>query len=196
MCVCTCDNSLPELSDRGGKVGDVGCQPHCLVLADRVLYAALRVPGLLAFGPGKLRLKALEQVVESPGQDHDVVDVQKRHDHERGIADTWRGDRNKEDITISTRNQLTTAFLLLLFVRAQQFLREPSPALAMNRSIMFDAMLLTFLSCTRCRAGRDRWVLSGLFLFRNSFLWLKTTEKWAWELGEVQSQVIVLDLSL
>lgn len=166
---CVCDNSLPELSDRGGKVGDVGCQPHCLVLADRVLYAAVRVPGLLAFGPGKLRLKALEQVVQSPGQDHDVVDVQKRHDHERGIADTWMGDRNKEDINISTGNQLKTAFLLLLFVCAQQFLREPSPALAMNWSIMFDAMLLTFLSSTRCRAGRDQWAFSGLFLLETAF---------------------------
>lgn len=162
--MCARDNSLPELSDRGGKVGEVGRQPQCLVLADRVLYAALRVPGLLAFGPGKLRLKALEQVVESPGQDHDVVDVQKRHDHERGIADTWRGDRNKGDVNISTRNQLKTAFLLPLFVCAQRFLREPSPALAMNRSIMFDAMLLTFLSSTRCRAGRDRLLVACFFL--------------------------------
>lgn len=82
--------SLPELSDGGGKVGNVGCQPQGLVLADCVLYTVFCVPGLLAFGPGELRLKALKQVVESPGQDHDVVDVQQRYDHDRGIANTWR----------------------------------------------------------------------------------------------------------
>lgn len=67
--------SLPELSDRGGEVGNIGCQPKGLVLADRVLHTVLCVPGLLALCPGELRLKALEQVVEAPGQDHDVVDV-------------------------------------------------------------------------------------------------------------------------
>lgn len=67
--------SLPELSDRGGKVGNVGCQPKGLVLADCVLYTEFCVPGLLAFCPGELRLKALKQVVEPPGQDHNVVDI-------------------------------------------------------------------------------------------------------------------------
>ena len=67
--------SLPEFSDRGGKVGNVGCQPEGFVLADCVLHTVLCVPGLLAFCPGELWLKALEQVVEAPGQDHDVVDV-------------------------------------------------------------------------------------------------------------------------
>lgn len=71
-----CVYSLPELSDGGGKVGNIGSQPEGLVLANRVLHTVLCVPGLFAFCPGKLRLKALKQVVESPGQDHDVVDVQ------------------------------------------------------------------------------------------------------------------------
>lgn len=70
------DYLLPELSDRGGEVGNVGCQPQGLVLADCVLYTEFCVPRLFAFCPRELRLKALKQVVESPGQDHDVVDVQ------------------------------------------------------------------------------------------------------------------------
>lgn len=85
--MCDSRNSLPEFSDRGGEIGDVGRQPQGLVLADGVLHAAVSVPGLFALGPGKFRLKALEQVVESPGQDHNVVDVQERHDDERGVAD-------------------------------------------------------------------------------------------------------------
>lgn len=82
MCVCVLvrhavkEYSLPELSYGGGKVRNVGCQPEGLVLADCVLYTVFCVPGLVAFGPRELRLKALKQVVESPGQDHDVVDVQ------------------------------------------------------------------------------------------------------------------------
>lgn len=76
MCVgvCVC-HSLPELGDGGGKVGSIGCQPKGLVLAHCVLYTVLCVPRLLAFCPGELGLKALKQVVESPGQDHNVVDV-------------------------------------------------------------------------------------------------------------------------
>ena len=81
--------SLPELCDGGCEVGDVGCQPKGLVLADRVLHTELCVPGLLAFCPGELRLKAMKQVVETPGQDHNVVDVQERYDDNRGVANTW-----------------------------------------------------------------------------------------------------------
>lgn len=76
-----CKYSLPELSDRRGKVGNIGRQPKCLVLADCVLHTVFCVPGLFAFCPGELRLKALKQVVESPGQDHNVVNVQQRYNH-------------------------------------------------------------------------------------------------------------------
>ncbi len=57
-CVLLC-NSLPELGDGGGEVGGVGSQPKGFVLAVGVLDAAIGVPGLIAFGPGKLRLKTL-----------------------------------------------------------------------------------------------------------------------------------------
>lgn len=88
--MCVSQHSLPELGYRGGKVGDVGGEPQGLVSADRVLHAEFRVPGLLALGPGELRLEALEQVVEPPGQDHHVVHVQQGHDHHGGVADTCR----------------------------------------------------------------------------------------------------------
>lgn len=82
--------SLPELGDWGSKVSNIGRQPEGLVLAYRVLHTVFCVPRLLAFRPRKLGLKALKEVVESPGQDHDVVDVQKRDDHDRSVADTCR----------------------------------------------------------------------------------------------------------
>lgn len=56
-------NSLPELGDRGGEVGEVGgvgSQPEGFVLAVGVLDAAVGVPGLIALGPRQLRLKTLE----------------------------------------------------------------------------------------------------------------------------------------
>lgn len=69
------DHSLPKFGDRGGKVGHIGCQPKGLILADCVLHTVFCVPGLLAFCPGELWLKALKQVIEPPGEDHNVVDV-------------------------------------------------------------------------------------------------------------------------
>lgn len=87
--------SLPELCDGGGEVGGVGHQPQALVLADGVLHTVFRVPGLLALGPGELRLETLQQVVESPGQDHDVVDVQERHDDEGRISDSCQAEGAK-----------------------------------------------------------------------------------------------------
>lgn len=53
-------NSLPELGDGGGEVGGVGSQPEGFVLAVGVLDAAIGVPGLIALGPGQLRLKTLK----------------------------------------------------------------------------------------------------------------------------------------
>lgn len=32
----------------------------------------------------------LEQVVDAPGQDDNVVDIQQGHDHNGGITNTWR----------------------------------------------------------------------------------------------------------
>lgn len=91
------NNSLPKLCDGGGKVGGVGRQPQARVFADRVLHTVFCVPELLALGPGQLRLETLQQVVESPGQDHDVVDVQKRHDDEGRVSDTCEAEGSEGD---------------------------------------------------------------------------------------------------
>lgn len=97
---CACafakNNSLPELGDGGGEVGGVGGQPQGLVFADGVLHAVFCVPGLLALGPGELRLETLQQVVETPGQDHDVVDVQERHDDEGRVSDACEAEGAKK----------------------------------------------------------------------------------------------------
>lgn len=52
-------NLLPELCDGGGEVGGVGSHPEGFVLAVGVLNAMISVPGLIALGPGQLRLKTL-----------------------------------------------------------------------------------------------------------------------------------------
>lgn len=58
VCVVLC-NLLPELGDGGGEVGGVGSHPEGFVLAVGVLNAMISVPGLIALGPGQLRLKTL-----------------------------------------------------------------------------------------------------------------------------------------
>lgn len=73
--------SLPEFGDRRGEVDSVGGEPEGFVLADGVLHTVLRVPAVLAAGPGQLVLETLQKVVQTPRQDHDVVDVQQGHDH-------------------------------------------------------------------------------------------------------------------
>lgn len=79
---------LPELSDGRGEVSGICSCPECLVLAEGVLHAVVRVPFVVAACPGEFWLKALEQVVQAPGQDHNVVDVQERNDHDGCVADT------------------------------------------------------------------------------------------------------------
>lgn len=79
---------LPELSDGGSEVSGVCSRPECLVLAEGILHTIFCVPFVVAACPGKLWLKALEQVVQAPGQNHNVVDVQQGNDHYGCIADT------------------------------------------------------------------------------------------------------------
>lgn len=79
---------LPELGDGRGEVSSICSRPECLILAEGILHAVLRVPFVVAACPGELWLKALEQVVQAPGQDHNVVDVQQRNDHNGCVADT------------------------------------------------------------------------------------------------------------
>lgn len=46
------------------------------------------VPGVVAVRPGQLRLEAVDQVEEGPGQDDDVVNAAMQDDHLAGVAET------------------------------------------------------------------------------------------------------------
>ncbi|KAF3856809.1 hypothetical protein F7725_017532 [Dissostichus mawsoni] len=68
-----------KLGDGGGEVrevGDVGTQQKGFVLA----------------------------IVETPGQDDDVVDIQQRHDHNGGVTNTWREKRAQVEDTKNSIN--------------------------------------------------------------------------------------------
>lgn len=86
--------SLPKLRDRRGEVSGIQWYPERLVLPESVFHAGRRVPLLVAVCPGQDALERLEQVVEPPGQDHDVVHVQKGHNHYGSITNSWREERN------------------------------------------------------------------------------------------------------
>lgn len=87
---------LPEFSDGGSEVSGICIGPEGLVFAKGVLNAVFGVPFVVAACPGKLWLKALEQVVQTPGQDDNVVDVQQRNDHNGCIADTCTKKKNTD----------------------------------------------------------------------------------------------------
>ena len=78
-----------------------GVSKRAVGVAAVELDAALRVPGVVAGGPGQGGAEGLDEVVEAPGQHHDVVGVTKEHNHHRGIAQAW-GDINKQSTTRNT----------------------------------------------------------------------------------------------
>lgn len=49
------------------------------------------IPLIAAASPGKVDGEAAEEVEEGPGQDDDVVNVEKDDDHLGGVADAWGG---------------------------------------------------------------------------------------------------------
>lgn len=58
------------------------------VLAECILYTVFCVPLIVAAGPGKFRTEGLEQVVQAPSQNDNIVDVQQGNNHNGSIADT------------------------------------------------------------------------------------------------------------
>lgn len=50
-----------------------------------------RIPLIAAASPRKVDGEAAKEVEEGPGQDDDVVNVEKDDDHLGGVADAWRG---------------------------------------------------------------------------------------------------------
>lgn len=87
---------LPKLCDRRGEVSGIQRYPKRFVLPESVFHAGRRVPLLVAVCPWQHALERLEQVVESPGQDHDVVHVQKGHNHYGSITNSWKEGERKE----------------------------------------------------------------------------------------------------
>lgn len=62
------------------------------------LDAAGRVPLVVAGGPRERGGEGLDQVVEAPGQHHDVVGVTEKHNHHGGITQTCRGREDRESL--------------------------------------------------------------------------------------------------
>lgn len=92
-------NSLPELDDGRPCVGQVGTRHVAsdghvgqagifAVLVVEGLDAAGRVPHVVTGGPGEGGVKGLNQVVEAPGQHHDVIGITKKHDDHGGVTQT------------------------------------------------------------------------------------------------------------
>lgn len=79
---------LPKLCDRRGEISGIQRYPKRFVLPESVFHTGRRVPLLVAVCPWQDALERLEQVVESPGQDHDVVHVQKGHNHYGSITNS------------------------------------------------------------------------------------------------------------
>lgn len=90
---------LPELCDWRGEVSGIQWYPEGFVLPESVFHAGRRVPLLVAVCPWQDALERLEQVVESPGQDHNVVHVQKGHNHYGSITNSWQEGKKKEICT-------------------------------------------------------------------------------------------------
>lgn len=87
---------LPKFCDRRGEVSGIQRYPKRFVLPESVFHAGWRVPLLVAVCPWQDTLERLEQVVESPGQDHDVVHIQKGHNHYGSITNSWQESERKE----------------------------------------------------------------------------------------------------
>lgn len=54
-----------------------------------ILRAVWGVPSVPAGGPGQRGGEGVEEKIEPPNQDHDVVSVTEEHNHHRGQAQTW-----------------------------------------------------------------------------------------------------------
>lgn len=100
-------DSLPEFYNGGAGInqvsaghvavahGGVGKAGVLAVLVVEDLYAAGSVPLIVTGGPGQSRAEGLDQVVEAPGQNHDVVGVAEEHNHHGGKTKSCRAARGK-----------------------------------------------------------------------------------------------------
>lgn len=86
-------DSLPELDDGGPAVSklvtcEVGQAGIGTVFMAKDLHTVRSVPGVATRSPWQSGSKGLDQVIEAPGQHHDVVSVAVEDNHHGGIAQT------------------------------------------------------------------------------------------------------------
>ena len=89
-----CFDSLPELDDRGPAVSklvtcEVGHGGIGTVFVAEDLHAIGSVPRVATRGPGQRGGEGLHQIIEAPGQHHDVIGVAVEDDHHGGVAQAW-----------------------------------------------------------------------------------------------------------
>lgn len=108
--------SLPELDDGragvsqvgagqvGSAHGGVGQAGVGTVQVVEGLQAVGRVPFVVTSGPGEGGAKGPDQVVEAPGQNHDVISVAEKHDDHGGVAQTCTERRRDQNLKFHTEN--------------------------------------------------------------------------------------------
>lgn len=89
-----CFDSLPELDDWGPAVGklvtcEVGHGGIGTVFVAEDLHTIGSVPRVATRGPGQRGGEGLHQIIEAPGQHHDVIGVAVEDDHHGGVAQAW-----------------------------------------------------------------------------------------------------------
>lgn len=93
-------HSLPKFNDRRTALGEllarqvskwgVADGSVLAVALTKDLDAVFCVPRVVAGGPGQRGVEGLYEVIETPGQDHDVVRVTEEHNHHGGVTKSWK----------------------------------------------------------------------------------------------------------
>lgn len=80
-----CELLARQVAERGVANGSV----MAVVVAED-LDAMFCVPRVVAGGPGQRSVEGLYEVIETPGQDHDVVRVTEEHNHHGRETKSWK----------------------------------------------------------------------------------------------------------
>lgn len=70
------------------------------------LHAVGSVPGVATCGPGQRGGEGLDQVIEAPGQHHDVVGVAVEDDHHGGVAQAFEQGTDVPDVDAAGLHEL------------------------------------------------------------------------------------------
>lgn len=60
----------------------------------------------------------LEQVVNTPGQDDNVVNIQQGHNHNGGVANTWKKKKKRYVVMLQKAARRGLCFFFLLYGNA------------------------------------------------------------------------------